>query len=184
MNAYFTASVVGKQYHLDKYRKIVDILKKKGVNVRYEHIFQATESTIRMKTKEERLAFERQLEDWINGADFMVVESSFPSISVGYEISLAINRNKPVLILYNSGDPPSLFAYHSDEKVVCEKYTLESLEQTIDDFINFVQGNSDTRFTFFISSKIAVYLDKVARERKVPKSVYLRYIIEREMQKK
>lgn len=151
--------------------------------MRFEHIFQATEKTIRMKTKEERLAFEKQLEDWISAADFMVVESSFPSISVGYEISIAIHRGKPVLILYNSGDPPSLFAYHSDEKVICEKYTSETLKPIIDDFINFVAGNSDMRFTFFITPKIAAHLDKVSKDHKMPKSVYLRKLIESDMLK-
>jgi hypothetical protein len=184
MEAYFTASVVGKQYHFDKYKKIVEMLERKGVKVKYEHIFNASEATIRMKTKEERLAFEKQLENSITAADFMVVESTFPSISVGYEISLALNRGKPVLILYNSGDPPSLFAYHSDEKLVCEKYSPDTLETIIDDFLNFVSGSSDMRFTFFITSKIAAYLDTVSKKRKVPKSVYLRYLIEQAMKER
>jgi hypothetical protein len=183
MNAYFTASVVGKEFHLHKYQKIVDYLKSKNITVQYEHIMQATEATIRMKTKDDRLAFHTQLEKWINTCDFMIVEASFPSISVGYEISMALHRGKPVLILYNEGDPPSLFAYHTDEKLICEKYSLESLPAILDDFINFVEGSEDMRFTFFITSAIAAYLDKVSKKQKLPKSVYLRRLIENEMAK-
>lgn len=184
MKVYFTASVVGKPQHIKEYEAIIATLKQNGATVQSDHIMHATEHSIRMTTKEERLAFLDKLEDWINTCDCMVVESTFPSISVGYEISLAMNRNKPVLILYNEGDPPSLFAYHHEESVICEKYTKDSLGEIISDFLMFVKGNADTRFTFFITPKISAYLEKVARKEKIPKSVYLRNIIETDMKNK
>lgn len=181
MLAYFTASIVGKKYHLDKYRKIIEILDKRNIEVIAEHILETTEAQIRLQTKKERLKFHAELEGWINSCDFMVAETSFPSISVGYEISLALQRGKPILILYSEGDPPSLMAYHESEKIVCEKYSLETLESVIFDFLLYVHGGNDTRFTFFITSKIAAYLDKVSRNKKIPKSVYLRQLIEEDM---
>lgn len=181
MNVYFTASIVGKKDYLKNYLKVIEILTKKGNTVQADHILNVTEPEIHMKTREERLKFHRKLETWIQHCDFMVVESSFPSISVGYEISLALQYRKPVLIVYSVGDPPSLFAYHSDEKIVCEKYTLDSLEEIIDEFIRYVHGASDTRFTFFITPQIAAYLEKVSIKEKIPKSVYLRKLIESHM---
>jgi hypothetical protein len=183
MNAYFTASVVGKKYHLANYQKIIDLLIDRGVNIQYEQVMRATETSIRMETKTERLTFQSKLEKWINSCDFIVVESTFPSISVGYEISLGIHRGKPVLILYSEGDPPSLLGNHTNEKVVCEKYNAQSLPGIIDDFINFVTGTSDTRFTFFISSEMASHLEKISKKQKIPKSVYLRRLIGESMQK-
>lgn len=111
----------------------------------------------------------------------MIAETSFPSISVGYEISLALSRGKPVLILYSSGNAPTLLAHHRDEKLICEKYTDDTLEDIIKDFLNYVQGANDMRFTFFITSEIASYLEKISRDKKIPKSVYLRRLIEKEM---
>jgi hypothetical protein len=178
MNVYFTASIVGKKDYLRNYLKIIDVLKAKNFIVQSEHIIDTTEPEIHMKTREERLRFHRKLETWIQKADFIVVESSFPSISVGYEISLALQYRKPVLILYSVGDPPSLFAYHNDEKVVCEKYTYDTVQGIIDEFITFVRGAADTRFTFFVTPQIAAYLDKVSKKEKMPKSVYLRKLIE------
>lgn len=145
MNVYFTASIVGKKDYLPNYLKIIEILKEKGYTVQSDHIVNVTEPEIHMKTRDERLKFHRKLETWIQHCDFMVVESSFPSISVGYEISLALQYRKPVLILYSVGDPPSLFGYHSDEKIVCEKYTPETVEDIIDEFIMFVKEAADTR---------------------------------------
>ncbi len=181
MRAYFTASIVGKKYHLAKYQQIVDLLKSKGVTVVDEHILNVSEKDIQLQSREKRLAFHQQLEDWINSSDFLVAETSFPSISVGYEISMALDRGKPVLILYSEGDAPALFAYHENEKIVSEKYTAATLPVIITDFLHFVRGEADTRFTFFISSKQAAYLTKQAKKHRVPKSVYLRNLIDQDM---
>jgi hypothetical protein len=183
MNAYFTASIVGKKYHLANYLNVIDILKKHGYTVMSDHIINVGEKDIELQSKEKRLAFHCQLEKWINGCDVMVVESTFPSISVGYEISIALHRDKPVLMLYSEGEPPSLLAYHKSEKLICEKYTGVTLEPIIEDFLNYAHGGSDHRFTFFISSDIATYLEDVAKKQKLPKSVYLRRLIETDMRR-
>jgi len=183
MLAYFTASIVGKKHHLNNYLKIIEILKAKNCEVISDHIIKFSPSQIKMETKEERLAFQQQLEKWINSCDFVVAETSFPSISVGYEISLAIHHRKPVLILYSEGNPPSLLAHYKEEFLVCEKYSQNSLQETIEDFLNYVQGASDSRFTFYITSEIASYLEKVSKKEKIPKSVHLRKLIEENMKK-
>ena len=183
MRIYFTASIVGKKYHLPNYLKIIGIVKKDNHQIIEEHIIQGSESQIKQENKNERLKFQSQLDKWINNCDCMIAETSFPSISVGYEISLALSRGKPVLILYSSGNAPTLLAHHRDDKLVCEKYTADTLEDIIKDFLNYVQGANDMRFTFFITSEIASYLDKISRNKKIPKSVYLRRLIEKEMQK-
>ena len=182
MNVYFTASVVGKKQYLAQYQKIIDILRAKQYDVVSDHIINATEQKIRIENREDRLKFQKQLEHWISSCDFMIAETSFPSISVGYEISLALQRNKPVLILHSIGDPPSLIGEHIDEKLICEKYTTATLADSIDDFINYIKGTADSRFTFFITPEIGTFLEKVSKKEKLPKSVYLRKLIQREMQ--
>lgn len=184
MIVYFTASVVGKQHYLKNYQKIINILQSKNYEVIADHILNMTEPQIRLKSREERLEFHDKLEKWINSCDFMIAETSFPSISVGYEISLALQRNKPVLILYSTGDPPSLFAYHQDDKLLSQLYKEDTVEEIIDDFINYVEGKNDTRFTFFVTPEISSYLEKVSKKEKLPKSVYLRKLIESEMYKR
>jgi len=183
MRAYFTASIAGKKHYLDNYLKIIELLKKHGVQVTSDHIINTEETAINLETKEQRLKFQKKLESWVDEADFMVVESTFPSISVGYEISLAVHKGKPVLALFSQGDPPSLIFNNEEEKIVCEKYSDKDLEEIVTDFLNYVQGGSDTRFTFFVSSEIASYLSKMAKKMKVPKSVYLRYLIQQDIRK-
>lgn len=183
MNVYFTASVVGKKDFEKNYLAIIGELKSLGNTIQAEHILNVTEPEIHMKTREERLKFHTKLEHWIQSADFMVVESSFPSISVGYEISLAMQYRKPVLLLYCVGAPPSLFAHHEDEKILCEKYTIDTLPTIISDFQHFVEGEADTRFTFFISSRQNAHLATQAKKLRMPKSVYLRNLIDEDITK-
>jgi len=184
MKVYFTASIVGKKNYLKNYLEIIETLKEKDCFVTSDHIIKHTAEAIRLEKKEDRLKFHKQLERWIGSCNFMVVESTFPSISVGYEISLALKFNKPVLILYCEGDPPSLLDHHHEDSLVCEKYTSDTLPDIIDDFMNFAQGSADSRFTFFITPEIASYLEKVAKKEKLPKSVYLRRLIIKDKQEK
>lgn len=182
MKAYFTASIAAKDQYLPHYKAIIDYIKSKNISVISDHIIKTTESSIRMESKESRIKFHQQLEEWIMSCDFMIVEASFPSISVGYEISLALRVGKPVLILYSEGDPPSLLAYHKDDKLVCAKYTLSNLKSHLDEFINYIELKHDLRFTFFITPHIMHYLDQISKKEKIPKSVYLRKLIEKDMQ--
>jgi len=183
MHAYFTASIVGKKFHLDKYKKIIALFESRGVTVEKEHILSTTEEQIKLETREERLKIQKKFEQWVNNADFVIVEASFPSISVGYEIALAVHRGKPVLVLYSEGDAPSLITHNEEEKLVVEKYDSSNLTEIITDFIDYYKGANDTRFTFFITSKIASYLEKQAKKNNVPKSVYLRTLIQNDMKK-
>ena len=181
MKIYFSASVVGKQKYYPNYLKIVAICKRLGYTISADHILNASEEQIRLHTKETRLKFHSKLEKWITSADCMIAETSFPSISVGYEISMALQHGKPVLILYSVGNPPSLLAYHRDEKIMCEKYSFSTLSDIIEDFAHYVKSSADMRFTFFITPEIAHFLEKISKKQKIPKSVYLRKLIEKEL---
>ena len=183
LNIYFTASIAAKNQYLPNYQKIVDHIKKQDNKVTAEHILSTSEEEIGLKTREERLSFHKKLEDWIFKCDGMVAETSFPSISVGYEISLALRVGKPVLVLYSEGEPPSLLGQHRDEKLMCEKYNPSTMPDILDDFLHYIRSKSDLRFTFFITPKIAAYLDEIAKKNKLPKSVYLRRLIEQDMDK-
>lgn len=179
MTVYFTASIVGKKYYLSEYLQVIDYLRKKGYEVLSDHIIKTTEEEIRFEKKEERISFHEKLDKWINSCDFMIAEGSFPSISVGYEVSLALSRNKPVLFLQTDGSkPPSLIKDNKNERLVFDNYTKETLGGVIDDFVNYIEGSNDTRFTFYITPEISQFLEKMAKQERVPKAVYLRKLIQ------
>ncbi|MBP9691546.1 hypothetical protein KBD81_05715 [Candidatus Woesebacteria bacterium] len=181
LKLYFTASIAAKDQYISKYRAIVDHIKAEGHTIVADHILNISEREVNISSREKRLQFHEQLEKWIHSSDALIAETSFPSISVGYEISLALRVGKPVLVLYSEGDPPSLLAHHTDEKLLCEKYSVQTVSGILDDFLHYIDSKADLRFTFFITPKIASYLDAIAKKEKLPKSVYLRKLIEADM---
>jgi alpha-beta hydrolase superfamily lysophospholipase len=182
MKVYFTGSISAKEAYLPQYNRIVDYLKAKNHTVTYEHITNSTEESVRKMDRAHRLAFHHKIENWIKAADFMIAETSFPSVSVGYEIALALRLAKPVLVLYSEGDPPSLLTYHSYDRLHTEKYTSENVGGIIDDFVHYIEGKHDTRFTFFLPEEMNFYLEDRAKKKKLTKSFYLRRLIESDME--
>lgn len=181
MKVYFTGSLGAKNQHLPNYRHIIDYLQTHGHTVTYEHIVNSTEESVRLMDKHSRLAFHQRIENWIKSCDFMIAETSFPSVSVGYEIALALRVAKPVLILYTKGDPPSLLTYHSYDRLHTEQYTITNVGSIIEDFLHYIEGKHDTRFTFFLPEEMNFYLEDKAKKRKLSKSLYLRRLIEKDM---
>ena len=63
------------------------------------------------------------------------------------------------------------------------KYTLGNLENVIKKLITEVKSSIPVRFNFFVSPEINEYLDWIARVKRTPRAVYLRELLEKEMEK-
>lgn len=184
MKIYFTASIIGKRYHLADYERIVALLKKGDGTVLADHILETSEAKIREESEFDRRKYHEHLKRWITESNCVIAETSYPSTGVGYEISYALSHGKPVLMLYKKETtPPSLFEQYSDELLICEAYTAENLPIIIEDFLSYVKGGHDRRFTFSLTPKIAAFLEHINQTQNIPKSVYIRQLLEDEMQK-
>lgn len=183
MKVYFTASLAAKTRYITNYELIVEYLRKNNHKVIYEQITNETEESVRKMERKTRVEFLTKVETWIKSSDFVIAETSHPSVSVGYEIALALRFAKPVLILYSTGDPPSLLLHHTYDRLHSEKYTSSTIGRIIEDFILYIEGKHDTRFTFFLPEELNAYLEDAARRKKMTKSMYLRRLIETDLQK-
>ena len=114
-----------------------------------------SKNQLRMDTKEQRLKLRNELDSWIKSADCVFAETSFPSISVGYEIALALQLNKPVLMLYTDVFLPSLISPSTNKMIFAEKYTKTSLKEIIKDFLHYVESAEGIRFTMFITPDLS-----------------------------
>lgn len=119
----------------------------------------------------------------IKKADIVVMEISGHSVSMGFILSKAIEENKPVIAMYTAEMDPVFVKGIVNSKLILAEYNKKNLEQVISDSINKAKCLVDMRFNFFVSPKILNYLDWVAQKRMIPKSVFLRHLIEREMKK-
>lgn len=133
-----------------------------------------------LKTKREN--YEQTLK-CINKADIVIMEISGHSMSMGYIISKALEINKPVIALYTADADPIFIKGISNPKLILMEYNKENIEKVIWESLKKAKSLIDMRFNFFVSPKILTYLDWVGQKRMIPKSVFLRNLIEREMKK-
>ena len=133
-----------------------------------------------LKTKREN--YEQTLK-CINKADIVIMEISGHSMSMGYIISKALEINKPVIALYTADADPIFIKGISNPKLILMEYNKENIEKVIWESLKKAKSLIDMRFNFFVSPKILTYLDWVGQKRMIPKSVFLRNLIEREMRK-
>lgn len=119
----------------------------------------------------------------IKKADIVIMEISGHSVSMGYILSKALEENKPVIALYTADLNPVFVQGIVNSKLILAEYSKKNIEKVISDSINKAKCLVDMRFNFFVSPKILNYLDWVAQKRMIPRSVFLRSLIEREMKK-
>lgn len=183
MKAYFTGALYQKEKFLDKYKRIIITLKKVGYEVMEDTVEVSLEDALE-KTDAERVEYYKKVLKWVDKSDIIVAEASFPStLSIGHEITLAAEKSKPVIVLYMEGFEPTFLMGLKSDKIVWVKYTEKDLENVLEDAVEKARGQTDVRFNFFVSPKILSYLDWVAKNKMIPRSVFLRDLIEKEMKK-
>jgi hypothetical protein len=186
MHIFFSTSVYGRADLDKKSQAIVTAVEKTGHTIEADHIFSVTPEEMATWTDEQDLAYHKKVFERIKKADALFAEVSRPSTSVGYLIAVAAQAGKPVVVFYNGDQEPHLFK--SLEKLmdrfqVVRYSNVEELGDEVPYMIDFIEGSQDVRFNFFVSSSISSYLDWVSKTRKIPRSVYLRRLIDEDMQK-
>lgn len=186
MKIYFTASVAGSNKYAENYKLINDILVNLGHTVKSDHILGKSLDRIRSENDDERRLFYKKVVSWIKDSSLVVSDVSFPSsINVGHEVTLAMDFEKPVLALYSKGNSPIFLEGRSDSKFILLEYDPEdtvALQRSITKSVKKLMRSTDNRFNFFISPEIVRYLDWVAKYKRIPRSVYLREIIEKDIE--
>ena len=185
MKICFVGSIKNKENGLDDYQTIVDALKRGGDKVFYEHVMNYSQSDLDTLGEDKKVSFHKKVIDLIKKSDMVVAEITSQSLSVGYLISMALDLSKPTVLLYKGNSKPNIISAleESDKLFVTNYKDTEQLIEVVADMVTKAKGKSDVRFNFFVSPKILAYLDFVAQKRMIPRSVFLRDLIEKEMKK-
>jgi hypothetical protein len=177
LKVYFISSPRGVEKYRKNYEKIFQVVKDLGhTNV----------SDLMMTVEVEKFYlsdFSRFYEETVHQlkqADICVFETSLPSLAIGHLISMALQYGKPVVALYTDKQVPHFLSGIEDEKIQVVEYSSENIKEVLEDALSFASEKIDTRFNFFISPKHVQFLDWVAQTKKVPRSVYLRQLIEKD----
>lgn len=184
MKLYFSGAIAQKAELGTYYEKIVRYLEQAGHIVLQDTTLVTFKEAVQ-KSDAERIAYYQHVLTWINQADAVVLEVSFPStLHIGHELSLAIEKNKPVLALYHYEREPSFFLGLQHERVYWADYTDWNISQTLEQGLNFAQSQSDSKFNFSLKAHQATFLDNVAKQYNMPKSSYLRQLIEDDIKRR
>lgn len=183
MKIFFTASLSGKDKYITNYEKIVTILKKNGYDLVSNHVLESEKELVSKESLEERQKYQKKFHQWINKADIVVAEISYPSTGVGYQLTHSLEKGKPVLALYTEDKVPVALLGEPSDKLIMAPYSIDKLESVLIDLLNDAQKQMDVRFNFFISPKIGAYLDWISKYKKFPRAVFLRRLIEEHMKR-
>ncbi|OGD62857.1 hypothetical protein A2160_05730 [Candidatus Beckwithbacteria bacterium RBG_13_42_9] len=184
MKIYFTAAISAINEFGENYRRIVSILGKEGYSVQADHVLNAEMINILTEPDQKKIEYYKKFLKWVNTADIVVAEASFPStVHIGHEISMALAKGKPVIVLYVKGKAPIFLQGLVSDKLHVVEYSLDDLPTTLKDIIEDAKEEIDVRFNFFVSPRIVTYLDWVVKKKKMPRAVYLRRLIEQDMDK-
>ncbi len=184
MIVHFTASKTNIADNIKWLRRIVDTIHSEEHSIARDWI----EPAHARQTKEGRRAidwnrvFKHNMES-VAKADVMIVETTYTSFGVGYQMATAVQQKKPILMLRRKGTENDSLAYGLDESVITFKeYDDATLEKTVKTFLieNDIQSK-DMRFNFFIDRPIYNYLRWAAYKTGKTKAEILRDLITKEI---
>jgi 2'-deoxynucleoside 5'-phosphate N-hydrolase len=98
MKYYFAGSIRAGRDDVPTYRSIIQHLQSTG-EVLTEHVGDYSLSLKGQTVYTDKFIHDRDLE-WLADSDFLVAETSNPSLGVGYEIAFALHWDIPVIALH------------------------------------------------------------------------------------
>lgn len=184
MKIFFNASLRGKKEFEKQYASIIEALRATGHNLLDSPVLRSDLDKVARESSQEAEAYYKSLRKHLTSSDIAIFEVSFSSTGIGHEITLAMEHGKPVIAFYYKGHNPYLLESIVNDRLQVIEYDIENISDELSKALQYASEQQDTRFNFFIPPKIAHYLDWIARYRKMPRAVYLRKLIELDMQKR
>ena len=165
------------------YRKIVDIVRKHGNDLVTDHSIVRSLEDVEVELPGDAELYAKRMSQWLKQSDVVIVETTIPLLGAGYEIAIALQLSKPVIVLYrpNGNNTPHVLKGLESEKLQVIAYTDKNLEEALILALDYATEQADTRFNFFVSPSIVNYLDWVSKKKRLPRAVYLRKLIEVDM---
>ena len=165
------------------YKKITDVVIKHGNELVTDHSLIRTLKDLEIETPEDAELYAKRMSQWLKQSDVVIVETTIPLLGAGYEIAVALQLSKPVIVLYrpDGKNTPHVLKGFESEKLQVIGYTDKNLEEALILALDYATEQADTRFNFFVSPSIVNYLDWVSKKRRLPRAVYLRKLIEEDM---
>jgi nucleoside 2-deoxyribosyltransferase len=121
MNLYFACSITGGRDFEPVYQAIMAALMADGHTVPTAHLADSGVKALEAIVSPHDV-YERDV-SWIRECEALVAEVSTPSHGVGYEVAFALSIGKPVLCIFQEGQPVSkMLSGNSDPRIQVNSY--------------------------------------------------------------
>lgn len=180
MKVYFTASVRGVAEFGKNYKKIYDVVEMLGGEHVDDFVVSEGASIKKSRTYEEQTEIFRFVNRCIKQVDLVVLELSVPSLSMGFIIREALERNKPVIGLYLPEHEPSIVMGVNNQRLRLVEYGLGDVEERLAEAVREMVDFAEHRMTVIMPSEIMIRLNEVA-EKGMSKSEYIRALIRQDI---
>ena len=161
MIIYFSGTMRDIKRDAPVYKRILRAMRAQGHLIAYDWV----ETALLREARGEKAIFKRdgfaEIEGAIEGAELLVAEASDGSaFGVGYEVSLALQKRKPVLILVRSESIETSYAAGIvNELATVRTYDEDNLDKVVEDFLNEnTIAKKDLRFNFVIDRQLHNHL--------------------------
>lgn len=177
MKIFFHTSLDGKDQYISEYKSIVTFLIELGHEVFSDHILKRDKSTL---IKNDSDAISHDIENQkklIQSSQAVIIDSTYPSIGVGYIIAYALEQHKSILILHQ-GDPQAILFSIKNRLFSFKKYDKNNLPDMRKELKNFLNHTEKRllkfRFNMMMDEEMnqALTLETVAQ--KISKADYVR----------
>jgi len=183
MKVFYTASLRGVIENKENLEKIYRLIEKLGHSNLDDVLFNiGDKEKFYSGSHTEKIEHFKRIIWCIKKADVVLLEVSTHSLSMGFILHKALELGKPVVALHLHDRSPFFAQGIEDEKLQVLEYNKGALESILKSSIEYAAKISDIRFNFFISANISQFLDLISKVKKIPRSVYIRSLIENDMQ--
>jgi glycosyltransferase involved in cell wall biosynthesis len=116
-------------------------------------------------------------------SDIVVLEISTNSFTQGYILQKSLEMGKPVIALHQRGKYSVFVKGIKNNLLQVVEYDDYNLIQLLENALDFAIENLMSKFNFYLSSDISNYLTWISKNKKLPKSEFVRLLIRDKMSK-
>lgn len=172
-----------KQQNKSLFQEMVEYLQSKGHQILTSDI--KLEELIPMRYVEREAIFSEFYHKLLD-CDVVFAECTLQSTQVGFGLAYLRARGKPIIVLslrevnemQTQGE-----VYSNEENLAVYEYSKGDMKSVINEALNSMESHIDKRFTIIFPADLMNQLEDVARKKKLPKSVFIRQLIEEDLAK-
>lgn len=180
MKVFFTGSIRDTSFDKTLFKKLyqeIETLGYEHVNDTILHLSEDDSSLMEKDTRENHIQRYTERVDAIKKADICIFETSAHSLTTGFLINVALDQQKPTIVMYYKDLVPYFLEGVDHEKLLIRSYSEKDYKHVLAEVLEQSREKRDKRFNFFISPKLLEFLENTSNSEGITKSKLIRNLI-------